>query len=168
MNYFQVIKHLKIDEIPVSISHGCIFVRAADKRAKPFIPVVREDYLADCISFRSILDPRQRMYRVDGHVPEPFVALQQPEAVQQSLDLKPAKKSVQARPPQTPPLTTISTVDPSNSSRDGAAGDRDRRAAEPLSRPPDALTEAIDEVRMLRHLVGSSRSLRGNNADDVC
>lgn len=63
--------------------------------------VVSENYPAECISFRTLLDPRQLQFKVKGHdmaVPSRPIS----SGSDRSLQLKPAGESVQARQPETP------------------------------------------------------------------
>lgn len=97
MDYSLLMRFLKIDCLPSNVV------------------LVTEKYPSECISFRAMLDPRQPQFNVKGYThPEklkPKLGLQV-EAVRpmsagsdRSLQLKPAGKSVMARPPESPRTT---------------------------------------------------------------
>jgi len=138
------------------------------------IIVVNERYPADCISFRSLLEPTLVNYRVHGApeaAPKPSkddrASLSVAETVEKlhaaaesnlsevSLPLKPAGRDVMAREPQTPSRSDESSYHHSHTRAgetaekgfdiaSGNAGDSSYR---------DALTEAIEQAKTLQHVV---------------
>lgn len=82
MSFAQLTRFLKLESIPPNIS------------------LVSEKYTADCIAYRSLLDPSSAHFSVNG-----FQAPQasESESTDKSLQLKPASKSETARKRKTPP-----------------------------------------------------------------
>ena len=90
----------------------------------PSVTVVCESYPAECISYRAILDPKQRQFQLKGYNPptEPAKAIghaKPPDPTTTvsgssdiSLKLKPAGQAVMARQPETP-----TTDEPASSQR---------------------------------------------------
>ena len=66
----------------------------------PSVVVVSENYPADCISYRALLDPKQLQFRVKGYE-IPLGARPVSAGSDTSLQLKPAGKDVAARQPET-------------------------------------------------------------------
>ncbi|KAK0772021.1 hypothetical protein LTR91_025386 [Friedmanniomyces endolithicus] len=92
-NLATLTKHLELNDLP----HQLI--------------VVNENYPADCIAFRTVVNPRQKRFRVKGddrpEVTRPEVAMAAASSAEQqkSLELKPAGRSVMARAPESPKTT---------------------------------------------------------------
>lgn len=92
-DYGQLLKHLKVQKLSNDAA------------------VVSETYPSDCLTFRTVLEPRQSRFHVKGYVaPEkPTPSAEAPPAFsagsEKSLQLKPAGKSVKARQSETPKTT---------------------------------------------------------------
>ncbi|KAK4508590.1 hypothetical protein PRZ48_002329 [Zasmidium cellare] len=88
MNYQQLIKFLKMDHLPESVI------------------VVSEDYVAQSITYRVLLDPKQARFAVKGLEMPSFKQKESTES-DTSLQLKPATKDANARPPDTPSASSV-------------------------------------------------------------
>ncbi|WPG99607.1 DNA polymerase beta-like protein [Acrodontium crateriforme] len=87
MDFTKLTKFLKVNCLPEGVA------------------VVSENYPAECISFRTVLEPLHAQFRVKGFESREHTSLQIKEAIQVAkppLNLKPASKSVTARQFQTP------------------------------------------------------------------
>lgn len=83
MNYAQLIKFLKLERLPESVV------------------VVSEDYVAQSITYRTLLDPKQARFAVKGLELPSFKQVES-TASDKSLQLKPPTKDVISRQPDTP------------------------------------------------------------------
>ena len=84
MNYDLLTKFLKKDSLPARVA------------------IVSEDYPAECISYRVLLDPKQLQFKVKGHEQQMTSSRPGSSDSDKSLLLKPAGKAVAARQPETP------------------------------------------------------------------
>ncbi|KAF2771718.1 hypothetical protein EJ03DRAFT_22581 [Teratosphaeria nubilosa] len=91
LSYDQLLRYLKLDRLP------------------PGVVLVAEAYPSECISFRAVLDPKQRHFAVKGtpqEIPPAVHGPRQPsDQSSRSLELKPAGRSVMARLPESPKTT---------------------------------------------------------------
>lgn len=178
MNYEQVCGFLstteKLEQIPVRIHHFRKSAYASPNADQAHVHIVNENYPADCISYRSLVDPQQKQYEVRGFEPQrhdPELSRQKAAAAPSSLELKPAGKAVQSKQPQTPSQNTVATTitDPSPQ----------QRSSPPWLRPPppvpeqdngaiiaketfteqDELGRAIEEAKQAQGLVRSPHCL---------
>ncbi|KAJ9647756.1 hypothetical protein H2199_001530 [Coniosporium tulheliwenetii] len=140
MNFPQLLKYLKIDTLPSGVI------------------AVNEIYPADCIAFRTRLDPHQARYHVNGFKPPttaPEVVPPSVPSTQSSLPLKPAKRDVVAREPQTPSKTSESSNPPSQDAIVARRRlvERNTTAVVPATnRYHDELADAINEAKALEDL----------------
>lgn len=138
------------------------------------IILVNERYPADCISFRSLLEPTLAIYRVHGApetAPKPgrddrssllvvepaeeLPAAAELNSSQVSLPLKPAGRGVRAREPQTPSRSDESSYQHSQTRADESVerGPSTAPATSECHNYHDALTEVIEEAKTLQHVV---------------
>ena len=141
LNYSQVLKFLKRDSLP------------------EHVVVASENFPAECISFRALLDARQLQFKVKGYE-QTQVARLSSSSSDKSLHLKPAGKQTAARQPQT--QSTDSCPSPSKSSESG--DERTDLAAPSRSQDPSPIkrdskiqsTEEFDAIlcqaRELQHV----------------
>ncbi len=130
------------------------------------VTIVNELYPAECIMFRFLIDASQSHYQVEGYkealAAEHSVSSKAPSSVG-SLPLKPDKGAF-VKPPQTPSRTEESITEPPASKELVLSGvsstDHEEVAAATISRegPKDALDEAIEEAKAVKHLVSCLRS----------
>ncbi|KAF2171968.1 hypothetical protein M409DRAFT_63493 [Zasmidium cellare ATCC 36951] len=88
MDYRQLIKFLKMEKLPESVI------------------VVSEDYVAQSITYRTLLDPKQARFAVKGLEMPSFKQVESTES-DTSLPLKPPTKDTVARQPETPPAEAV-------------------------------------------------------------
>lgn len=157
--YDDILHHLKLNSFPVSsmrmvenqenyrTSNSCYHV-------KPTTALVDESYLSECIQFRSVLNPGQSRFRVNG-VPKPSVVEEQPVKVVEpsssgSLPLKPPKGMGQ------------STPTPSEQPSSGDVQQEDQKAIhvhkDAPDRERDVLDDIIDEAKIVEDLVSRINS----------
>ncbi|KAK3652620.1 hypothetical protein LTR56_001985 [Elasticomyces elasticus] len=91
-DYSTLMKHLKMDSLPDGVA------------------VVTETYPSDCIGLRVAFNPNQARFQVKGYArpekkPDAIVTPTSSTEQQKSLELKPAGRSVMARPPDSPRTT---------------------------------------------------------------
>lgn len=148
MSYDLLTRYLKIDGVPLGVI------------------IVSENYPSECLSYRSLVDPRHPRVRVKGYSwPEHNHGKQQSKGSgtgsghsSQSLQLKPAGKAVMARQPE-----TQETDDPASSQPDMPPSDKQSQAMPATdtvrfgnSAPPATSTAEFDAVikqaRELQHL----------------
>lgn len=103
MDFALLMKFLKLDSLPSSIV------------------VVSESYPADCISFRTLLDPKLPQFKVKGYESK-AAAPAQATSASVSLELKPAGKSVMARQPETQSSKKTASTPPQDDSSDDDQG----------------------------------------------
>ncbi|KAK5164854.1 uncharacterized protein LTR77_009518 [Saxophila tyrrhenica] len=145
MEYKFLLKFLKRETIP---SH---------------IAVVSEDYTAECIAYKILLDPQQPRFRIKGH-PTAVEARPVSASSEKSLELKSAGKSVTAREPETPSASGHSDAVPVSPSANEQGTRGDLQAEPPAvaaqtSKPTtsnivstDELDAAISQARELQHV----------------
>ncbi|KAK5009930.1 hypothetical protein LTR60_005076 [Cryomyces antarcticus] len=153
------VTHVIVDR-SMTYSHVTGFLKLAS--LPPDVIVVDECYPAECISFRTLLDPKQTQYQVCGYkeaVPEQRVPPSSTApSSQTSLQLKPAGKDVMTREPQTPSRTEESGRDPPSAGGSSSlCSNPDRReetkaikTAAPVYH--GALNEVIEEARGFQNL----------------
>ncbi|KAI9730505.1 MAG: hypothetical protein M1834_005746 [Cirrosporium novae-zelandiae] len=139
LSYKDVISFLKIESLPASII------------------LVNEGYPADCIIFRSIINPKQIIYQVDGaqEVTHPGMPSSR-SSTDDSLPLKPEKGKL-VQPPQTPSQTEESIKTPEildENNITSSLEDTSPHAERPQSpvNIDDGLEQAINEARATHHL----------------
>lgn len=122
--------------------------------------LVNEIYPADCVSFRTLLDPKQARYQVNGYTasttePEPDPGVATALSSQSSLPLKPAKKDIIVREPQTPSRADESSVEDTRPISAGLNYSKVTEETDGLSNTGynDALNDAIGEARASAHIV---------------
>lgn len=123
MDYGRLLKFVKRDKLPDDVI------------------IVSEDYPAECISYKTLLDPRQLQFKVKGcgmpAAPRPVSSKSD-----QSLQLKAADRLVQARQPETQSPNKRAPTPPRSVSSDD--DDRDR-----LRLPPaDATSKMCSESKV--------------------
>ncbi|KAL8737305.1 MAG: hypothetical protein Q9181_001796 [Wetmoreana brouardii] len=141
LNYGEILKFLKISSIP------------------PSIIVVNELYPAECIQFRTLVNPEQRLYQVPGRQPEPTTEQKQSSAAssEKSLPLKPEKRAMD-QPSETPTHTEPSEQGSADQPpvTEAIARSPPRAPAvqsfKPRGQPPDALDQAISETLAVKDL----------------
>ncbi|KAI4248037.1 MAG: hypothetical protein L6R40_001126 [Gallowayella cf. fulva] len=141
LTYDDLLKYLKRSSIPSGIA------------------VVNEQYPADCIQYRTLLNPDQAMYYVQGH-PQKVGAEQQDSAgvaAAGSLQLNPEKRAEARRSP-TPTRTesgqqpAIDQPAPTNPMVQSPPDEANPPASMPRDRPTDALDAVIEEMRTFNDL----------------
>ncbi|PSK55428.1 hypothetical protein B9Z65_2817 [Elsinoe australis] len=137
VKWSAAVTHLIVDR-SMNYEQVCGFLSATEKleQIPAHVHVVNENYPADCISYRSLVDPQQKQYEVRGFEPQrhdPELPRQKAAAAPSSSELKPAGKAVQSRHPQTPSQNTVATTitDPSPQ----------QRSSPPWLRPPPPVPE---------------------------
>ncbi|KAL8649446.1 MAG: hypothetical protein Q9226_005575 [Calogaya cf. arnoldii] len=145
LTYADLLKYLKKPSIPANIA------------------VVNENYPAECIEYRTVVNPDQVLYHVRGR-PRKVVAEQKDrseDSTVNSLPLKPGKRAI-ADPSPTPSRTEASEQLPAHchTAVDTVVctppTETHRTGSEPRNAPADALDEAIEEMRAIKDLVSSS------------
>lgn len=138
MDFTQVLRYLKRDSLP------------------PHINVVDERYPADCIVFRTLLDPTQKQYHIKGYKPT-LLPKKTPALNQASPQLKPPPRSVQSREPQTHSQRTTATnaSDPSPAKPSSSHASSSMSAGWEHQKTDDELASAIEDARRLNNLVCS-------------
>ncbi|PNS16175.1 hypothetical protein CAC42_1938 [Sphaceloma murrayae] len=120
------VTHLVVDR-SMTYDQVCDTLRSTEKIVSipPRVHVVSEDYPADCIAYKTLVNPQQAHYRVKGAIAKGAagaacnditttevvdVESMEKGANTASLELKPAGKDVQVQPPQTPSQHTIAST----------------------------------------------------------
>lgn len=161
--YDDILHHLNLGSFPVSS------MRMVEKREiivltciKPNIALVDESYLSECIQFRSVLNPGQTRFRINGVPKSPIVEKQPAKEAEQSssgsLPLKPPKGQGQ------------STPTPSEQLSGGQVQHEDQQPILPVEevsdRERDVLDDIIDEAKVVEDLV--RRHQRFNHSQLTC
>lgn len=149
----DLLTYLKLETLPVS---GRPWVLFPANYSKSTVAVVDECYPSECIKFRSILNPRQMRFRVNGS-PSPGAEGKSPAEGEQAdpLPLKPSKKQRQRTPSPTHPSEDLPdspavTIEQAHLSTDAGRGlDEDTSGAGER----DALDDIIDQTKAARDLV---------------
>lgn len=154
--YDDILHHLKLNSFPVSSMRMLRIKKIIEllTHVKPTTALVDESYLSECIQFRSVLNPGQSRFRVNG-VPKLSVVEEQPVKVVEpsssgSLPLKPPKGMGQ------------STPTPSEQPSSGNVQQEDQKAIhvhkDAPDRERDVLDDIIDEAKIVEDLVGRINS----------
>lgn len=161
-NWNPAITHLVVDSGMKweSVHNHLIHKGGLPSKGLPFsVVVVNEDYPSECITYRMMINPRQPQYLVNGYSLPPLpiaTGNQAPSSTapptttgtsqvsDESLQLKPAGRSVMARPPQTPSRTEETPSLPSaNTDTNGNESGNDAATGE----EGDELDMAIREAK---------------------
>lgn len=138
MEYRELTKFLKIEQLPESVI------------------TVSEDYVAQSITYRTLLDPKQARFSVKGRETPSIKQVDSTES-DTSLQLKPPNKDVSARRPETPPPEGIEVAATAfNQVSEGEQLDTEdpERIPNSFEAPVSnkALDDAIEDARALRHV----------------
>ncbi|KAH9809512.1 DNA polymerase X family [Teratosphaeria destructans] len=105
-NFNEYVTHIVVDKM---LSYDQLLRYLKLGRLPPGVMLVAEAYPSECISFRAVLDPKQRHFAVKGSPPEISPVVDEPrqpsDRSDRSLELKPAGRSVMARPTESPKTT---------------------------------------------------------------
>ena len=158
-NYNDSVTHVVVDK---AMDYGLLLKFLKLESLPPNTVVVSENYPADCISFRAIIDPKLPQFRVKGY--EPKVSKVTATGSDTSLRLKPAGRSVMAREPETQTSNkkgaAASPVGNSSDAEDGL---------EMAAHPSKAKTEAVSKpvsTNEFETAVEQARSLQNMPLDD--
>ena len=151
------ISHVVVDR---TLTYKDLLVYLKLESLPPDVVLVNEDYPADCIRFRFVVNPNQGQYLVRGYEEpkEPLPSNTPLGSSDISLQLKPDKNEI-AQVPQTSSQSNGSTrIEPlssaSKSDRDPAATHvSDSIPSSSEQQPRDALSEAIEETQAIKGLV---------------
>lgn len=122
--------------------------------------VVTEQYAAECLCFKTLLDPLQARFAVKGHLPAGLKKADSTDS-DASLQLKPAGKDVQVRQVKTPsmerpveavPATIVSTAEDAEDDAEDDAEESDRVPNTSGVPVDNDLDDAIKKARELQHV----------------
>lgn len=115
------------------------------------VAIVNENYPADCITYRSLIDHKQPQYQVQGHA-----AVQEKALVEESPapgapspqppQLKPAKKDVIAVQPTTPSRSEESSNDNDQQSVENVVPEVEEGQAPESKRPSGLYDDVLEEI----------------------
>lgn len=153
--YQDILRHLKLDSVPVSLILSG-WVTLADKQQST-VALVDESYPSECIKFRSILNPAQTRFRVNG-IPTPSVVKEpspadatEPSSIG-SLPSKPPKGQEQNTPTQSDQQSNDQNVPgPTHDQHIDQVTNAAQEEVPPRER--DALDDLIDEAKTVQGLV---------------
>lgn len=176
-DFDETVTHAIVDK---TIDYSLLTKFLKKDRLPSNVVVVSENYPAECISFRTLLDPLQLQFKVKGYEMPSMLRPGSSES-DRSLQLKPAGKSVQARRPETPIVDNRASTPPTAVSSDDDETDDDpsapihtRTSSKAKIQSTEELDVAIRQARDLQHVPldnedeGSSRpsSSDGPMTDD--
>ena len=145
LNYEDLLKHLKVDSLPARIVVG------------------NENYPAYCIGYRFLVNPDHPLYEVKGHKKALQAHLESVPSTPStnSLVLKPSNGDAASQ--RTPSRTESSSRDivPDANSKptsNSVAPQASEQSVHSIKYNYDALSEAIEEAKITKHLVSLSNS----------
>ncbi|EME49265.1 hypothetical protein DOTSEDRAFT_76625 [Dothistroma septosporum NZE10] len=149
-DWSTAITHVILDK-SMDLNQVHMFLRL--KKLPDRVVVVPEHYTAECLSYKTLLDPLQSRFLVKGHDPA-FSRKADSTESDISLQLKPANKAAQAWQVETPPVTrpveAAGTAPPQDT--DDATEELDRVPKTPQVLADNEFDEAVRKARKLQHI----------------
>lgn len=150
--YKEAVTHVVVDK---TMDYGLLLKYLNLESLPPSTVVVLENYPAECISFRTMLDPKLPHFRVKGYKPKTTAPRASGSDV--SLQLKPAGKAAMARQPETQTSSkraTSPSVGDDSDGEDGLMMAKVGTKAKPVATKPSTSEDferAMEQARQLQH-----------------
>ncbi|KAK3672535.1 hypothetical protein LTR78_007585 [Recurvomyces mirabilis] len=154
-DWSEHVTHVVVDK---QLDYAMVLKEVKAAALPEHVIVVSENYPADCISFRLMMDPKQKRFQVKGYIAQAQAPATTPVAPvlpeKTSLELKPAGRAVMARPPESPRTTDEASQPPDLPSNESSNAARpvSTKTAAPDQIVPDTTAEFDDAIRQAKGL----------------